>query len=401
MLTLSQAVILAGGLGSRLGECSRQMPKPLVEAGGKPFLEYLIWNLQRYGFSRILICVGHLADRIVEHFGAGRRFGVTIEYSQEIQPLGTGGALKLAQAKLDPSFLVLNGDTLFDLNYWDLVLRLTETDAEGAIALRKVADAGRYGAVRLEDGRVVRFGEKEHARAGLINGGVYVLRNRALDLLPQGTSSLEKDLFPALAAARSLAAKAYEGFFLDIGTPESMEHAQEALPKWRHKPIVCLDRDGVLNLDHGYVHRPEQFTWVMEAREAVRWLNERGFLVCVVTNQSGIARGYYSEDEFLQFSGWIQAELRQTGAHIDAVYYCPHHPTEGNAPYHRACDCRKPAPGLLLQAFKDWEADRDRSFLIGNKEDDLQAARAAGIQGFLFPGGSLLEFVTGLPALKT
>jgi D-glycero-D-manno-heptose 1,7-bisphosphate phosphatase len=154
-----------------------------------------------------------------------------------------------------------------------------------------------------------------------------------------------------------------------------------------------LDRDGTVNLDRGWVHRPKDFTWVDGAPDAIRWANDRGILVCVLTNQSGIARGYYTEEEFQAFTAWIDNELTMWGAHIDATYYCPHHPTEGVSEYRRECRCRKPAPGLIERALAEWGFDPVQSVMIGDAETDMRAAAAAGIRAVRFSGGSLLECV--------
>jgi D-glycero-D-manno-heptose 1,7-bisphosphate phosphatase len=159
------------------------------------------------------------------------------------------------------------------------------------------------------------------------------------------------------------------------------------------RPAAFFDRDGVLNVDRGYVYQPEQFEWIAGAREAVRRLNELDYLVFVVTNQAGIARGYYTEETFRRFTRWIDEQFRAAGAHLDAVYYCPHHPTKGKGKYAITCSCRKPAPGLLLQALAEWDVDRRGSFLIGDKQSDLAAAAAAGIRAVYFEGGNLLDCV--------
>lgn len=149
---------------------------------------------------------------------------------------------------------------------------------------------------------------------------------------------------------------------------------------------VFFDRDGVLNVDRGYVHRREDWEWNLQAREAVRFLNDRGYLVVVVTNQSGIARGYYSESDLKGLHRWVQDELNAVGAHVDGFYHCPHGPDDG-------CDCRKPLPGMILGAIKDLEIDAATSLMVGDKETDLQAARAAGVKGCLYSGGDLCAFV--------
>jgi D-glycero-D-manno-heptose 1,7-bisphosphate phosphatase len=159
------------------------------------------------------------------------------------------------------------------------------------------------------------------------------------------------------------------------------------------KRALLLDRDGTLNVNRGWVHRSEDFSWIDGAPEAIKWANDQNILVCVITNQGGIARGYYSEEEFRAFTAWIEEELAAWGAHIDATYYCPHHPTAGVGAYRRECLCRKPAPGLIKRALDEWGFDPARSVMIGDADHDMLAAAAAGIRGVLFDGGNLLECV--------
>ena len=157
--------------------------------------------------------------------------------------------------------------------------------------------------------------------------------------------------------------------------------------------VVFLDRDGVVNTDIGYLWRREDLAWVPGAPEAIRLFNELGWPVVVVTNQSGVARGYYREEDVHSLHQWMNAELKKMGARIDAFYFCPHHPKGAVTEYTRDCTCRKPQPGMILQAMADWQADPETSFLIGDKDSDVAAATAAGIQGYLFEGSNLLEFI--------
>ena len=157
------------------------------------------------------------------------------------------------------------------------------------------------------------------------------------------------------------------------------------------RPAVFFDRDGVLNRDTGYVHRPEEFEWLDGAKAAIRALNERGYLVFVITNQAGVAYGHYGEEAVENLHRWIADDLAAVGAHIDGFYYCPHHPAGKEERYAIVCECRKPKPGLLLAAMRDWQVDRKRSVLIGDKESDIQASEAAGVRGILWRGGSLYD----------
>jgi D-glycero-D-manno-heptose 1,7-bisphosphate phosphatase len=162
------------------------------------------------------------------------------------------------------------------------------------------------------------------------------------------------------------------------------------------QPAAFLDRDGVLNRDHGFVHRPDQFEWMPGAIDAVKFLNRRGYLVFVITNQSGIARGYYTPQAVETLHAWMNDELKRHGAHIDDFAYCPHHPEGTVAEFRIACACRKPKAGMLLDISQRWPVDRTLSFVVGDRDIDLEAARAAGIYGHLFRDGNLLDFVRGI-----
>ena len=160
-------------------------------------------------------------------------------------------------------------------------------------------------------------------------------------------------------------------------------------------PGAFLDRDGVLNVDSGYVHRIEDLVWIAGAKDAVRRLKAAGFRIVVVTNQAGIARGLYGEDDVRRLHAWMNGELGQA---IDAFYYCPHHPTAGSGPYTRACACRKPEPGMIRRGFAEHAITPAGSFLIGDRDSDIEAARRAGIRGVPFDGGNLDEAVAAILA---
>lgn len=387
-----QALILAGDRGPRLDARDAATPKALLPVAGRPFLEYLVANLRRHGITDIVLSTGSQGQAFVSHFGDGRAFGVRLRHVREQTPLGTGGAVQNAAPSLDERFWLLNGDILFDCNYLDLPLRLRPGHL-AALALRPVPDASRYGNVEVEEGAVRRFRETSRSGPGYVWAGVSVLTREAVSRLPSGAGAIEETLFSALAAEGALAAGCSDGFFLDIGRPEALAQAETAIPAWRRKPCVFLDRDGVLNEDLGYVHTPDRFRWIQDAPAAVKWCNDRGYLVVVVTNQSGIARGYFDEAAFHRLMDWVREALRRQGAHLDDVYYCPHHPEAGTGPHTRVCDCRKPADGLLRRALAAWGADAARSLVIGDKASDLAAAARCGLPGHLFTGGSLLEFL--------
>jgi len=391
-----QCVILVGGKGTRLGALTKNTPKPLLPVGERPFLSYLIQEAARHGFNHILLLAGFKADAFQQELAALRAAapgGVELTVLVEPEPLGTGGALKFAAGHLHDQFLLFNGDSFFDINLLDLTAQPLEAGGIGRLALKRQPDVSRYGAVELDGDHIRKFLEKNPAGgAGLINGGVYWLNRAVLDHIGGGFVSLESDVLPKLAADGRLFGTAYDRFMLDIGLPDTLEQAQSTVPEQLRRPAVFLDRDGVLNHDVEYAHKPEQIVWVEGALEAVKAFNDAGYYVFVVTNQAGVARGFYGEADVRALHGWMAEELARHGAHVDAFMYCPYHPDGVVPEYTRVSSHRKPGPGMILDLLEAWPVQKERSFLIGDNATDLEAARAAGVPGHLFRGGNLAKF---------
>lgn len=333
---------------------------------------------------------------MVDRYEGKRWRDATISVASEPAQLGTGGALRHAAARLDRQFLLLNGDSFFDFNMLDLVARPVGTSGLVRVALKRDQAGDRYGRVLLEQDFIKAFLPAGAQPNGPINSGVYCVDRDILDMIDEVPCSLEQSVFPRLAANAQLRASRYDGFFIDIGVPSDFERAQIELPQRVRRPAVFFDRDGVLNVDKAYVHRIDDFEWITGAREAIKLCNDLGYLTFVVTNQAGVARGYYGVDAIYQLHEWMNRDLAEIGAHIDEFQYCPYH-TEGVVEvWRKASDRRKPAPGMILDCLDGWPVRKERSLLVGDKPHDLQAAAVAGIKGHLFEGGDLLAFIRPL-----
>lgn len=395
---VDQCAILLGGLGTRLGSLTRETPKPLLPVGGTPFIALLVREAWRHGFCKVVLLAGYKSAKVfdfVESLRADMPAGCTVDVVVEPEPLGTGGAVANALPVLDERFLLLNGDTWFDCNWNALCSPDFVGEDMASLAVREVPLADRYETIDFAaDGQVRAVVPRGEAPAApyYVNGGAYCLTRAHVQGLGN-RFSIEQDVLPRLAAAGKLRACAFEGYFLDIGVPESYERSQVEVPAQRRRPALFLDRDGVLNHDDGYVGTADRFRWIDGAIDAVRLANDLGYYVFMVTNQAGVARGYYPVGNVAALFAWMNAQLRAQGAHIDDWRFCPYHPDGTVEQYSRAHPWRKPEPGMLLDLMEHWDIDTAASLLVGDQDTDMAAARAAGIAAHKFPGGNLRDFI--------
>lgn len=406
---IRQAAILCGGMGTRLGELTARTPKPLLPVAGAPFLDVLVEEAGRQGFDDIVLLAGHLSPQIeafVRDSAAAKRRGVNLRLSIEPRPSGTGGAVRCAREFLADRFVLMNGDSWFDINLRALAARGEgDSNAVMTLALRSMPDVSRYGSVSLVGGKISGFQEKaSRAGPGLMNGGIYVCDKEKLlatmkRIAPDETESLslETQVMPALVADGRLNGEVYDGYFIDIGLTETYAAAQREIPAHQRRPAVFFDRDGVLNVDSCHVGTIERFHWIEGAIAAIRACNDLGYFTFVVTNQAGVAKGLYQEADVRSVHQYMQESLAAAGAHIDDFRYCPYHVDAVVPEYKRESDWRKPAPGMFHDLVAKWKVDTEHSFCIGDKTSDLDAAAAVGLPGYLFEGGNLCGFLLKTP----
>jgi D,D-heptose 1,7-bisphosphate phosphatase len=396
--TVTQCAILVGGLGTRLGALTATTPKPILPCGGRPFLYWLMKEFARFGVTDFLLLTGHLSAEI-ENAAADIQAALPrparIILSEEPIRVGTGGAVYHARDQLQDRFLLCNGDSLFDCNLANLLAAAAADppDTIGHLVLRQLDDASRYGVVEIDQDRITAFRERPPpGTGGTINAGVYLF-NRSLIAHLKPACSLEADVLPALATAGALCGTIGTGYFRDIGIPDDFVRAQTEIPALLRRKALFLDRDGVLNIDHGYVGSRDRFEWVDGALDAIRHATQSGWHVFIVTNQSGVARGHYDEAAVHTLLDWTADQARQAGGTIDDARYCPYHPDATIETYRQVHPWRKPLPGMLLDLIARWDLDPAAAVMIGDQPTDMQAAEAAGVTGFLFRSGNLLSFL--------
>lgn len=383
-----EAVILAGGFGTRLSHVVSDVPKPMAPVYGRPFLCYLLDRLADAGIQRVVLATGYMHEVIETYFGTGYQ-GLEIIYSNEDQPLFTGGAIRQAAEKIQSEdFVVLNGDTLFDIDFQHLYDFHTSHDAHLSIALRRVEDTGRYGAVTCENDRIVAFHEKTESQgAGDINGGIYAI-NRAW-LLNQSLPtkfSFEKELMQPLAGDPHFYGLSFNDYFIDIGVPEDYFRAQQEFKTlFPQDEFLFLDRDGILNkhLLGDYVRNWSMWEWLPGILEAMPVLAKRFKRIFIVTNQQGVGKGLMTEADLEDVHRHMLADIEAAGGRIDRVYVCTALESEKSPN-------RKPEIGMALQAQRDFpEVDFHRSVMVGDsKSDELFAQR------------SRMRFLESIPALS-
>ena len=382
------AVILAGGFGTRLSHVVSDVPKPMAPVYGRPFLCYLLDRLADAGIQRVVLATGYMHEVIETYFGTGYQ-GLEIIYSNEDQPLFTGGAIRQAAEKIQSEdFVVLNGDTLFDIDFQQLYDFHTSHDAHLSIALRRVEDTGRYGAVTCENDRIVAFHEKTESQgAGDINGGIYAI-NRAW-LLNQDLPtkfSFEKELMQPLAGDPHFYGLSFNDYFIDIGVPDDYFRAQQEFKTlFPQDEFLFLDRDGILNkhLPGDYVRNWSMWEWLPGVLEAMPALAKRFKRIFIVTNQQGVGKGLMTEADLEDVHRHMLADIEAAGGRIDRVYVCTALESEKSPN-------RKPEIGMALQAQRDFpEVDFHRSVMVGDsKSDELFAQR------------SRMRFLESIPALS-
>lgn len=399
---------MAGGRGTRIAELFPNIPKPLIPVNGMPILEREIRSLASQGFKDLILTVGYLADKIMSYFRDGSQLGVKIEYFVEETPLGNAGALFRLKDKIgiEPFFL-LNADAAFDIDfnrmlafhkmYGGLVTLFTHPNSHpydsGLIIADKDGQVEKW--LSKEDERPQWYNNRVNAGLHIINPAVLELSHRNLNMdpltgFPKDKVDLDRQILKPLCGTGKMYCYDSPEYVKDMGTPDRFHQVEDdykngvvqARNLKNKQKAIFLDRDGTINKYVGFLRNIDDFELIDGVAEAIKKINQSSYLAIVVTNQPVIARGEVSWEELNDIHKKMETLLGKDGAYIDGIYICPHHPDKGfdgeRLEYKFYCDCRKPKPGLLLQAARDFNIDLSESYMIGDSERDVEAGKAAG-----------------------
>ena len=386
MCDITQAVIFAGGLGERLKPFTETNPKPMYRFYGKPFLEYLIEQIKGCGIKDIILLLGYLPEKITEYFGDGSKWEVNIEYVITPVAYDTQFRLKAAEQFLKDSFLLMYCDNICPINFEQLKTDYIKNDALIQVTTYSNSDGYTKNNMRISHSGLVELYDKKRKSENLrgVDIGYAIVSKTVLELISNENENFEAVVYPKLVEKKRLFATTTEHRYYSIGSFERIGLTEKYLSDRKY---IFLDRDGVINErppKAEYVRRPEDFVWLDGAKEAIKKLNDAGYVVIEISNQAGIARGVMSEKDFEDVQSKMSNDLLDIGAKIDAVYYCPHG-------WDDHCECRKPKPGMLFQAQKDYSINLTECVLIGDDERDIITAHNANMKGILVTDGYSLN----------
>lgn len=391
-----KVVIMAGGKGTRITSVASDIPKPMILIDGKPVLEHEIECLRKQGFTDIILTVSHLGSVIMDYFQDGSKFGVHIEYYFEKEPLGNAGALFKIKEKLTEDFLLLNADAMFDVDFNRFVDFHKRHNA--LVTLFTHPNSHPYDSgliISNEHNQVEKWLAKEDERPmyykNRVNAGLHVISPEVLNqVINTQKIDLDRQLLKPLAGTKKMYCYDSPEYVKDMGTPERYYAVCEDFKTGRvqsknlskKQKAIFLDRDGTINKYVGFLREIEQFELLPNTSEAIKKINNSGYLAIVVTNQPVVARGEVTFEQLDKIHNKMETLLGKDGAYLDGIYFCPHHPHkgfEGEIPELKVeCECRKPKPGMLLQSARDFNIDLSKSWMIGDSDNDILAGENAG-----------------------
>tara|TARA_B100000579_G_scaffold382854_1_gene352318 strand:+ start:5612 stop:6814 length:1203 start_codon:yes stop_codon:yes gene_type:complete len=373
-------VILAGGKGTRIKDFLGKYPKPMIKFNNKHFMQYLLNCHSKFNFKRIIILCGFKNKIFFEKFNKKLKNLTKIICIKEKRLLGTGGALfNLKKIKVN-DFILLNGDTVFNINLNSLISSLDKNKV-GIVALTKNKNQKSKKLFNLTIKNKLLFSAKN---SSMMNGGVYFFKKEIFKYIKNNKVSLENEILPKLINSKKIQGKYFNNFFIDIGSRYFLKLANSKLRKEFYKPAVFLDRDGVVNFDYGYVHKIKKFKFRQGVIKGLQYLTKKNYYIFIITNQAGIGKKIYKEDDFINLHKNINEKLKKKNIFFDDVQFSPFHIDAKIKKYKKNSILRKPGNKMIENIKFNWDLDLNKSFMIGDSKKDYMAAKKSKIR-FYYP----------------
>ncbi len=368
-------VILAGGKGSRIKKFLKNNPKPMLKFNKKYFLNYILRKACSYNFKKIYILTGFRSHVIFKKFHNKIFNFIKIICIKEKKEMGTGGALYSLRKKVG-DFILINGDTLFDIDYNELI-KSTKNDKIGSIALVRnfKQKSNKLETLSIKKG-LVKYENKGH----FMNGGVYFFKRKFLNSIENKKISLESDILPKTINQKKINGKIFNNFFIDIGSKETLKIASKEIKKNFSKPAVFLDRDGVINYDYGYVHEINKFKLKKGVLDGLRYLTQKNYYIFIVTNQAGIGKEIFTLKKFNDLHLYLKNFFIKNGIYISDVQFSPFHIKAKKKKYKKKSGFRKPGNLMIKNIIQNWDINLNKSFMIGDKKNDQLAAKKSNLR---------------------
>jgi len=378
MVQIKQAVILAGGLGTRLKPITDKIPKPMILMNGKPFLEYLLEMLKDNGIQEVVLLLGYFSEKVQEYFGDGSKFGLRIKYSIGDVSFETGKRIKLAEELIEDNFLLMYCDNYWPLNLNKLIEYHNNHNVQATITVYTNKDNFSKNNMKVDEQGYVVLYDKSRQEKNLLGVeiGFYILCKNIFTMMTETNFSFEKEIIPKLIEQKQLAGYLTDHRYYSVGSLERLPVTEDFL---KQKKVIFLDRDGVINKKvpkADYVKNWGEFEFLSGVIEAMKKLTDEGFEIYIISNQPGIARGMMTDEDLRNITENMMKLLKNKGVLIKKIYYCTHGWDDG-------CECRKPKPGMFYQAGRENNLNLSKAIFIGDDERDVMAGEAAGIRTIL------------------
>ena len=372
-------VFLVGGYGTRIKKYLNGKPKPILKFNNYVFFDLLIRNFCRYDINKIYILAGYKGNLIKKKYHKKKINLVDIECIVEKKPLGTAGSLSQLKNKITNDFIVINGDTYFDI---DLSKVIKFPLINNQIFMSLVNNINYKSNSKLKSLSLKSKTVRYDVRSNLINGGIYKFKKSFLNILKKENTSLETDLLPNFIKKNIVKGILFKNFFLDIGTPKNYFLAQRKLIKYMTRPAIFLDRDGTINEDKGYTYKIKDLKFLKGVIKGLKLITKKKFYIFIVTNQAGIAKGYFTIKQFENFQKFMKRRLIDHQIFINDIEYSPFHPQGKLKKFKRRSNLRKPGNLMIKNLIAKWPIDFNKSFMIGDKKTDELCAKKSRLNFF-------------------